>query len=92
MLESDPADASDAFAIIERTGQQALDEMRRLLGMLRRSDEQLALAPQPSLKELGTLVEQVQVAGLSVEMIVEGEARELPPGVELPRSGSCRRR
>jgi signal transduction histidine kinase len=83
VLQSDPADASDAFAIIERTGQQALDEMRRLLGMLRRSDEQLTLAPQPSLKELGTLVEQVRVAGLAVEVIVEGEPRELPPGVEL---------
>jgi signal transduction histidine kinase len=83
VLQSDPADASDAFAIIERTGHQALDEMRRLLGILRRSDEQLALAPQPSLKELGTLVDQVQVAGLSVDVIVEGEPRELPPGVEL---------
>jgi len=59
VLDSEPADARDAFATIERTGQQALDEMRRLLGMLRRSDEALALTPQPSLSELGRLVEQV---------------------------------
>jgi signal transduction histidine kinase len=83
VLQSDPADSHDAFATIERTGQQALDEMRRLLGMLRKSDEELALAPQPSLKELGKLVEWVQAAGLPVEVAVEGEPRELPPGVDL---------
>ena len=83
VLQSDPADARDAFATIERTGQQALDEMRRLLGMLRKSDEELALAPQPSLKELGKLVEWVEAAGLPVEVAVEGEPRELPPGLDL---------
>jgi signal transduction histidine kinase len=83
VLESEPGDARDAFAVIEQAGQQALVEMRRLLGMLRRSDEELALAPQPSLKELNRLVEQVETAGLPVEMVLEGEPRELPPGVEL---------
>jgi signal transduction histidine kinase len=83
VLESDPADARDAFANIERTGQQALDEMRRLLGMLRRDDEGLALAPQPSLRHLDRLVEEVKAAGLPVQVTVEGEPRDLPPGVEL---------
>jgi signal transduction histidine kinase len=83
VLQSEPADANEAFAVIERTGHQALEEMRRLLGMLRRSDEELTLAPQPSLKELERLVEQVRAAGLPVSLAVEGEARELPPGVDL---------
>jgi signal transduction histidine kinase len=83
VLRSDPNDARDAFAVIERTGQQALDEMRRLLDMLRTADETLALAPQPSLKELGTLVEHVRAAGLPVQVAVEGEPRDLPPGVDL---------
>jgi signal transduction histidine kinase len=83
VLESDPADARDAFANIEQTGQQALDEMRRLLGMLRRGDEEVSLAPQPSLKELGALVEQVRAAGLPVQVAIEGEPRDLPPGVDL---------
>jgi signal transduction histidine kinase len=83
VLQSEPADAREAFAMIERTGHQALEEMRRLLGMLRRSDEEIALAPQPSLQELGRLVEQVRSAGLPVQLTIEGEARELPPGVEL---------
>ncbi len=83
VLETEPADARDAFAIIEQTGHQALEEMRRLLGMLRRSDGELALAPQPSLNQLGRLVEQVQAAGLPVQVAMEGEPRELPPGVDL---------
>jgi signal transduction histidine kinase len=83
VLESEPADAREALAVIESTGQQALDEMRRLVGMLRSGDETLPLAPQPSLSELGTLVEQVRAAGLPVELAVEGEARDLPPGVDL---------
>jgi signal transduction histidine kinase len=83
VLQSEPADARQAFAIIERTGHQALEEMRRLLGMLRRSDEELTLAPQPSLSELGTLVEQVRAAGLPVQVAIEGEAREVPPGIDV---------
>ncbi|HZM72781.1 MAG TPA: histidine kinase [Candidatus Polarisedimenticolia bacterium] len=83
VLDSEPADARDAFEVIEWTGQQALDEMRRLVGMLRSGDESLPLAPQPSLRELGTLVDQVQAAGLPVQLTVEGEPRDLPPGVDL---------
>ena len=83
VFQSDPADARQAFAIIERTGHQALEEMRRLLGMLRQSDEGLPLAPQPSLGDLASLVEQVRAAGLPVQVAIEGEARELPAGVDL---------
>ena len=83
VLQTEPTDAHEAFAVIESTGQQALDEMRRLVGMLRSGDETLPLAPQPSLKELGTLVEQVRAAGLPVQLAVEGEPRDLPPGVDL---------
>jgi signal transduction histidine kinase len=82
-LETEPADAREAFANIERTGHQALGEMRRLLGILRRGDEELALAPQPSLGELDTLLEQVRDAGLPVHVTIEGDVRDLPPGVDL---------
>ncbi len=83
VVEADPDDAREAFGVIERTGHQALEEMRRLLGMLRASDEKLALAPQPSLKQLGSLAERVRAAGLPVEVAVEGKPVELPPGVDL---------
>jgi signal transduction histidine kinase len=83
VIDSDPGEAREAFGVIEGTGHQALQEMRRLLGMLRESDEELALAPQPSLEQLDALVEQVRGAGLPVEVAVEGEPAELPPGVDL---------
>jgi signal transduction histidine kinase len=83
VIAGDPGEAREAFDVIENTGHQALEEMRRLLGMLRASDEQLALAPQPSLDQLDTLVEQVRSAGLPVEVAIEGEPGQLPPGVDL---------
>ena len=57
--------------------------MRRLLGVLRREDEALALAPQPSLRHVDDARAQAQAAGLPVELAVEGEARDLPTGVDL---------
>ncbi|HKP99375.1 MAG TPA: histidine kinase, partial [Actinomycetes bacterium] len=83
MVTVDPDEAHEAFDAIESTGRQALVELRRLLGMLRQLDEQPALAPQPSLRRLGELIQQVQEAGLPVQVAVEGDAVELPPGVDL---------
>lgn len=82
-LPTDPGETHEALAVIETTGSQALAEMRRLLGMLRRDDEEIALAPQPSLRYLDALVAQVRDAGLPVEVSVEGQPTELPPGVDL---------
>jgi signal transduction histidine kinase len=57
--------------------------MRRLLGELRRDDDELALAPQAGLASLDPLVEQVRRAGLPVEVHVEGEAFALPAAIDL---------
>lgn len=69
---------------IRTTGQQALTEMRRLLGILRSDDAAaLSLAPQPGLASLDTLVEQARRAGLAVSVSVEGEPVALPPGIDV---------
>ena len=73
----------EVLETIESTGRQALGEMRRLLGMLRKDDDELALAPQPSLEHLGLLVSQVREAGMPVEVEIEGEPEPLPAGVDL---------
>jgi signal transduction histidine kinase len=78
-----PADALDAFDTVEQAAQQALDEMRRLLGMLRENDGELALTPPPSLARLPDLITQVADAGLCADLVVEGEPRPLPPGIEV---------
>jgi signal transduction histidine kinase len=68
---------------IERTGRQALDEMRRLLGVLREDDEEPALRPQPSLRRLDELADHVRRTGLEVDLRVEGTPAELPPGLDV---------
>jgi signal transduction histidine kinase len=83
MLEDDPEDTRDALDAIEHAGEQALAEMRRLLGMLRRSDEQIGLAPAPRVKQIDELVAQVTATGLPVDVTVEGEPFELPPGIDV---------
>jgi len=83
VLDDGQASTRQTLLSIEETGRQALVEMRRLLGMLRTDDEELALAPQPSLAHLEMLVDQIRAAGLPVELAVEGEPIPLPPGVDL---------
>jgi signal transduction histidine kinase len=82
-LAADPEETREALDTIEATGSAALAEMRRLLGMLRTDDEEIALAPQPSLRYLDALAAQVRDAGLPVEVSIEGQPVELPPGVDL---------
>jgi signal transduction histidine kinase len=82
-LETDPEETRQALDTIEATGSEALAEMRRLLGMLRRDDEEIALAPQPSIRHLDSLARQVREAGMPVELSVEGEPVELPPGIDV---------
>lgn len=82
-LPTDPDETREALDAIEATGSQALTEMRRLVGMLRTDDEQPALAPQPSLRYLDALATQVREAGLPVDIVVEGQPIELPPGIDM---------
>ena len=56
LVPTDPARAREAMEAIERTGREALNEMRRLLGVLRRGDEDIALTPQPTLKRLDLML------------------------------------
>ncbi|MGH2947023.1 MAG: sensor histidine kinase [Solirubrobacteraceae bacterium] len=73
----------EVLRAVEQTGRETLVELRRLLGVLRKGDERLTLAPQPSLGRLDELIEHIGDAGLPVELRIEGERRQLPAGVEL---------
>jgi signal transduction histidine kinase len=83
LLEPSQEREREALLAVEQTGREALAEMRRLVGVLRRPEEAPARAPQPSLRHLDRLVDQAREAGLPVEVRIEGEAAELPPGVDL---------
>jgi signal transduction histidine kinase len=83
LAAGDSGRASESLAAIEQTGREALVEMRRLLGVLRRDGERAALAPQPGLSRLDALAERQRERGLEVDLRVEGSARDIPPGVDL---------
>jgi signal transduction histidine kinase len=83
VLEGAQPDVRDALAAISGTGRETIDEMRLLLGVLR-SDDGLALAPQPGLADLDQLVQNVSSTGLAVRLHVDGgRPASLPPGVDL---------
>ena len=84
-LATDPGRAKEALAAISATGRQALAEMRRMLGVLRREEDGPTelRAPQPGIGELGELLDQARMAGLPVSFTVEGAPQPLPGGVAL---------
>jgi signal transduction histidine kinase len=82
LLESDQEKEREALMVVEQTGREALAEMRRMVGVLRRPEEAPALAPQPSLEHLDQLVANTREAGLPVEVRIEGTPTQLPAGVD----------
>jgi signal transduction histidine kinase len=83
LVDAEPGRAPLAFAAVEQTGRDALAEIRRLLGVLRREDDELALAPQPTLAHVADLVRRASAAGLPVALHIEGEAAPLSAGADL---------
>jgi len=79
----EPVQALTAMRQVSATGRQALDEMRRLLGVLRTDDSPEARQPQPGIVQIDDLIDQVRATGLSAEITVAGMPAHVPPGVEL---------
>ena len=82
MIERRPEGATEALRAVEEQGRGALDELRRLLGLLSEEAGGAALAPAPGLDAVGALVEGVTAADLPVELTVTGR-RPLPPGLDV---------
>jgi signal transduction histidine kinase len=88
--ESGAATAEDyecarrTFATIATSGRESLDELRRLLGVLREEEgPSNRTSPTPGLARLDELVEDVREAGMPVETDVGGDLSSLPPGIDL---------
>ena len=77
-----PESARAEFGALSGVAREALAEMRRLLGVLR-SDQPAALAPQPQLSDLPSLVHAARRAGVSVELAVPPALGDVPSGVAL---------
>jgi signal transduction histidine kinase len=80
---TDGAQAEAAAKHVSATGRQALDEMHRLLTVLRSNGDDNPRAPQPGITALDELVNQVRATGLPATWTVTGHRFPLPPTVEL---------
>ncbi|MFF7243344.1 sensor histidine kinase [Embleya sp. NPDC008237] len=76
LLDSDPGFADRALEAIEETGRQALEDLERMLLLLREAPE--PAAPRPGLPELKVLVDGTRGAGASVELRVSGPLDAVP--------------
>ncbi len=77
----DPERTTQSLLLVEEVGRQALEELQRLLQMLRDTDEE-----SPSIVGLGDvdqLVEHVRQAGVGVRVDVRGTPQPLAPGLDL---------
>ena len=83
VLRTAPDAADDTLARVERSGEQSLAELRRILALLREPQQTAESHPQPSLAELDELVASYRTAGLPARLEVIGEPMPLPSGVEL---------
>jgi signal transduction histidine kinase len=82
IFDQDPERARAALGAIEETGQNALGELRRSLGLLRDRGAGTELRPQPGLADLDALVDEMRDAGLRVELRIEGAPRTLDDAVD----------
>jgi signal transduction histidine kinase len=77
------ADGRDALRSVEQAGRTALTEMRRLLAAMRSEGDEAELVPQPGLEALDLLLQDINRAGLRVQLQVDGEPFPLPRGIDL---------
>jgi signal transduction histidine kinase len=74
--------ARAALQVVESSGREALVELRRIVGVLRRGSDDLAGSAAPGLSQLEALVERARTSGLPVELRIRGR-HALSPGLDL---------
>ncbi|TFV60802.1 sensor histidine kinase [Geodermatophilus sp. DF01-2] len=85
-LLPDHPEAQEVLLGLERLGRESVDEMRRVVGILREGpggEAASAPAPRPSLSRLDAVLGELRVAGMPVELVVTGQPVELPQLVDV---------
>ena len=82
VLDADVDRAEASVRAVEQAGNDALAEMRRLLGLLG-ENEPRALAPQPGLRDLPALIAGARTAGLDTTLRTDGDALAVSPALDL---------
>lgn len=80
VVRTDPDRVESALAAIGDAGRDAMEQLRRLLGLLK---TEAGRGPQPTTGSVSDLVAQVRAAGLEVRLEVRGEPRPLTPDTEV---------
>jgi signal transduction histidine kinase len=70
-----PDDARQEFAAISQSAREALNEVRGMLGVLRGNGGELQTAPQPTIEQIGELVDGARRSGAAVTLELRGKAR-----------------
>jgi signal transduction histidine kinase len=83
VLTSDPDRARHAVRAIQDNGRSVVDELQRLLAVLRPDEGDGPRAPRPGVGQLDELVAHVRDAGLPVELRFEGRRMRLPVGIDV---------
>ncbi len=80
-----PERATEVMRSVSATGRRALADTRRMLGVLRDTDDLdgAVRQPVPVMADLDDLIERVRDAGLPVALHLEGSAAELSEGVQM---------
>ena len=82
IVDRNPAQAVEVAALIQRTGREALAEIRHLFGAVRRGEGEDLSGPA-SITRVEELARRARAAGLKVELRVVGDPVPLPPGIDL---------
>lgn len=82
-VEDDPTFVRKALGSIRSTGAASLEEMGRVVEILRDPADDASLNPQPGIAALHELVTASAAAGLQVELRTQGDLEHLPAGVAL---------
>jgi signal transduction histidine kinase len=82
IVEKRPEQAAQVADLIERTGREALAELRHLFGPVRHGDGEDLHGPV-GIDQVEELAARARAAGLSVHVHVEGDRVRLPTGVDL---------
>jgi signal transduction histidine kinase len=87
VLDRDPRLAERTLSSIEAAGRSAVEEMHRLLGVLREGDlgdgEHFDRSPAPGLDQLEALVNQACHSGPAATLTVVGEPRSVPQSISV---------
>ncbi len=82
VMTEDPVGAGAALRVVETCGRDAMVDLRRIMGVLRRNDDNRD-GLVPGLAQLGALIERTRTAGVPTRLRFAGGRRVKVAGVDL---------